>query len=96
MGFDETHRNKETEIGDQEKLNQWKDLLRILGFNSGCFEFRTIQTNVGDLVVIYLSSAGKDVYLANKQEKHHNVSFQSPMNVEFLKKARKEGASTSS
>lgn len=81
MAYDESHKNKETEIVDKEKLNQWRDLLRFLGFNSACFDFRTMDTNVGEVVIAYIVRAGNDIYLNSKQEKHHNVTFSSPINV---------------
>lgn len=48
--------------------------MRFLGFNSNCFEFKTIQTAVGELVIAYIISAN-DIYLNAEPFKHHNVSF---------------------
>ena len=40
-----------------------------------------MDTSVGEVVIAYIVRAGNDIYLNSKQEKHHNVTFNSPINV---------------
>lgn len=67
--------------------------MKKMGFNSTFLEFKSLKTEVGEVFIIYINSSN-DIYI-NKPSKHHHVTFQSPMNTEFLKKAAKEGSSVS-
>lgn len=65
-----------------------------MGFNSNCFDFRSIATSVGDITLVYITNL-TGIELKAKIPKHHNVNFESPMGLGFLKRAKKDGASTS-
>lgn len=65
-----------------------------MGYNSNCFDFKNVATSVGELTLVYINNLS-GIELKSKIPKHHNVSFESPMNLEFLRKAKREGASTS-
>jgi hypothetical protein len=85
---------EEKKLEDSILLNEWREMVRFLGLNSSCFEFRRIRMREEEFVVAYVRRWGREIYI-EKKEKHHNVTFESPMSVGFLKRARESGASTS-
>lgn len=53
--------------------------MKKMGFNSTFLEFKFLKTEVGEVFIIYIISSN-DIYI-NKPLKHHNVTFESPMNT---------------